>query len=922
MEEHVSSDVSGETAAPGAPLVRAALAQIAAARLRKQALVASGRLPAANTDAPPLNRALPNYVLQRELHRGGQGVVYLATQESTGREVAVKILRRAGTDGAELARFQREVEALSRLKHPNVVTIHDCGRCEGDVYLVMDYVAGRPLDAYVAQEKPALRGALALFAKVCDGVNAAHLRGVIHRDLKPSNIRVGDDGEPRVLDFGLAKLEHDGPSAVSPEATVTGQFIGSLPWASPEQVEAQPDAMDIRSDVYSLGVLFYQLLTDRFPYPVGGRIDEVVHHITSTDPARPSWFDRSISADVETILLKCLAKEPERRYQGAGEVARDLRHFLAGDAIEARRDSMSYVLRRYLARRKLAVTGAAVVLLALLTSTALSWAYWRNAEAARADEHRQRTRAEAMYGFVTRSMTSSDPFQGGKEGLLVRDAMQEAAKSLQAGAFREDPRVEAGLALTISRILNENGRYSEALDLSRRALEINRATLPPDHPELAESLNTVALCQHHLGQYAEALAKFRETLSINKRIRPGDAKGTASVLHNMAGCLRFMGNPAAALAHYDDALEMRRRLYPGDHPLVAVSLSNSAGCLRELGRIEESHARQIEALAMFERLQADDHPDLAMGLCDAAVTLDVMGRSREAQPLHERGLAMRRRFFQGDHPETAQALSMLAYSLFMQERFAEGLAHATEAADMYRRLYPGDHRELVIQIGNIGLALLALGRLDEASARLEEAMAMSRRLFPGDNGHTAQGISAMASLRERHGLLEEALKLHEDALQMRKRLFGPNHPDVAKSLHNKGSALRSLHRHDEAEVVLEETLALQRRLYKDDHPTIARTSGSLAETLLALGRLSEAEPLARDAVGMSRRLFAGDSETTANSLSVHAAVLHSLARNDEAASVIREASDMVLRMYPPDHPIAKSILARRIDIAGNGSLTP
>ncbi|HWL94811.1 MAG TPA: serine/threonine-protein kinase [Phycisphaerae bacterium] len=295
------------------------------------------------------------YRLVREIHRGGQGVVFEAIQESTDRVVAIKVLRQGPfADRTELTRFEREIHVLSRLNHPNIVTIHDCSLSAGHSFLVMDYVRGRGLDQYLVDADHSREESLQLFMKICDAVHAAHLRGIIHRDLKPGNIRIDEAGEPHVLDFGLAKLTGANADDSSPQTmTLTGQFVGSMPWASPEQVTGQTNEIDLRTDVYSLGVILYQLLTGAFPYPVTGKARDVQDRIVNAPPMRPSSV-RSVTGridgDLDTIVLKCLAKQPDRRYQSAGELAQDLRHFLAGEPIEAKRDSFVYVLRKQISR--------------------------------------------------------------------------------------------------------------------------------------------------------------------------------------------------------------------------------------------------------------------------------------------------------------------------------------------------------------------------------------------------------------------------------------------------------------------------------------------------------------------------------------------------------------------------------------------
>ncbi|HUN80079.1 MAG TPA: serine/threonine-protein kinase, partial [Phycisphaerae bacterium] len=300
----------------------------------------AGRLP-----GEPRLPGLPGYRLVREIRRGGQGVVYEGVQEKTGRTVALKVLRGGQfADKSELLRFDREVHILAQLNHRNIVGVLDRGDVDGSQFLVMDFIDGMPLDRYARNHCDTIEERLYLFAAVCDAVSAAHQRGVIHRDLKPGNILVDTSGQPRILDFGLARMESDGESGM----TQTGQFLGSLPWASPEQALGRMSDVDVRSDVYSLGVVLYQLITDQMPYSTIGDLGTILSNIRSAEPIPPRAFAAGIADDLQTITLKALSKEPDRRYQSVGEFAADIRHFLAQEPIEARRDSAVYLMRKTL----------------------------------------------------------------------------------------------------------------------------------------------------------------------------------------------------------------------------------------------------------------------------------------------------------------------------------------------------------------------------------------------------------------------------------------------------------------------------------------------------------------------------------------------------------------------------------------------
>lgn len=408
------SDETLDSGADAALIARARLQAEAAIAPVEPAHDASDKTRAVLVRRPPSSssgaEALPSadafvgYEIIRKIQGGGQGVVYLAAQKSTGKKVALKVIREGPfADPRNRMRLERGVRILSELNHPHIVRIIDSGEAAGAMYYVMDYISGSSLDEWLEARrlsaldearKPGRRywtsrrrsaassrvqradidEVVRLFIKVCDAVNAAHVKGVIHRDLKPGNVRVDENGEPHILDFDLAKIvvgEFD-PEGRYAEMTQTGEFLGSLRWASPEQVERVPSKIDMRTDVYSIGVMLYEVLTGQAPYPVLGTRRDLEDQILNTEPPRPSILRRQIEDDLDTIVLKCLAKSRERRYQSAGAVADDLRSFLAGAPISARRDSTWYLLKKLTRRHALATTALVAVIVTLISSTVIS----------------------------------------------------------------------------------------------------------------------------------------------------------------------------------------------------------------------------------------------------------------------------------------------------------------------------------------------------------------------------------------------------------------------------------------------------------------------------------------------------------------------------------------------------------------------
>lgn len=365
----------------------------------------SGQDPAATPAAlaflepggPARSVRIPGYEILRELHRGGQGIVLLAIQTSTRRKVAIKVLR----DGALAStisqrRFEREIEIIARLKHPNVVSIFDSGATAAGLrFYVMDYIEGVTLREYVQARRPDLPDLLSLFNRVCEGVRFAHQKGILHRDLKPSNILIDEHGSPRILDFGLARLlDEPGHEQLS----MTGQVLGTLPYLAPEQARGGREELDVRTDIYALGVILFELLTGQYPYPVVGQIADVLRNICDAAPSDPSrawtatsgvrgtrrrWSSQSanpIDHDVHTIVLKALAKEPGRRYQSVDAFEDDISRFLQGEPISAKRDSALYVLRKLAARHRVATVVVACLFCILVSFATIALDLWRETE--------------------------------------------------------------------------------------------------------------------------------------------------------------------------------------------------------------------------------------------------------------------------------------------------------------------------------------------------------------------------------------------------------------------------------------------------------------------------------------------------------------------------------------------------------------
>lgn len=386
-------------------------------------------------DAPSAGKeTIAGYELAGEIHRGGQGVVYKARHRASGRTVALKLLLEgAFASERQRHRFEREIDVAAGLQHPNIVTLFDSGVDKGRPYYVMQYVEGVPVDTYVTAKHLAVEPTLELFADICEAVSYAHRHGVIHRDLKPENILVDSDGQVHVLDFGLAKLATD--TADLP-LTMTGEFVGTLAFASPEQASGDPAAIDTRTDVYSLGVILYRLLTGEQPYPVDAPLSEVLAHIADTAPKPPTRSTPGVDDEVETIVLKALAKEPDRRYQSALELARDVAQYLAGEPIDAKRDSVWYVVRKSLRRYRIAVATILAFVVVLSVALVVVVGYWRQSvDAERAAKRAQtresvQRRAAELQAYIA-NVAAADAALRNNDVVSARQRLDRAPASLR-----------------------------------------------------------------------------------------------------------------------------------------------------------------------------------------------------------------------------------------------------------------------------------------------------------------------------------------------------------------------------------------------------------------------------------------------------------------------------------------------------------
>ena len=850
---------------------------------------------------------IPGYDDLRELGRGGQGVVFNALQRSTRRNVAIKVLLDgAWASAGRRRRFEREIELIAALHHPNIVRLYDSGMTEGGYpYYVMEFIDGVGLDKLIGggawsfsaarvDEPPAesnltdpvdadsfepilpLRSALELFAQVCDAVHYAHQHGVIHRDLKPSNIRVDGDGRPHVLDFGLAKITHSSDGRTIPDMSRTGEFMGSLPWASPEQAEGDPHGTDLRSDVYSLGAMLFQVLTGRFAYPVTGSFREALEHIRTTPPACPSAYRRDVDDELDTITLKCLAKEPERRYQTVGELAADIRRYLAGEPIEAKRDSMMYTLRKGLRRYRNVARALSVGVLLVLAATVLLSVLWGRAleaeqtagqerdaaeaarvaaDEARAQAQRDAAQARAISAFLQKMLAT--PLDRGREA-RVADVLDTAAAELaQAPAL--DPPAEAALRQALGDAYASLGLYDQAEPLLRGAYELYCAERGAASAVALDGLASLGWLRNQQGATDEAEKLLREVLSG------------------------------------------RRQRFGRDHQKTAQAMNDLSYVLQAQGRLEEAEALAREALDTMRRVAGNDALDTLTTLGNLAAVLVAQGRVTEAAVLQRERLETARRVLGPQHRDTVRAMSSTAALLGQLGRYHEAGELCRAVYEANRRMLGPDHPETIVAAANLALALGTLGRLADAEPVLRDTVARARATLGTTHPDTLTVLSSLAAVLSARGAYAEAETLLREARDASAALHGDDHYDTLYHTNNLAECLQRQGQHAEAERLLRQTLAGCRAALGDENPYTLTVLLNLGATLAETHQFAEAEALLQTGLAGRIRLF-GELSVDTHTARLQLAILECERSSYElAAAQFRELHYTAAQVAPAGH---------------------
>ena len=823
------------------------------------------------------------YRLIRPIGAGGMGEVWLA--EQTGpvrRRVALKVIK-AGMDTAQVvARFEAERQALAVMSHPAIAQVFDAGATpQGRPYFVMEYVHGVAITSYCDQHRLSTRQRIDLFLHVCEGVHHAHQKGIIHRDLKPSNILVtvrDDIPVPKIIDFGLAKAT---THLLTDRTLVTelGTLVGTPEYMSPEQSDLTSLDIDTRTDVYSLGVILYELLTGNLPFDAKALreqgLDELRRAIRDTDPPRPSTrvskvadaarlvesrgmaladLARQLRGDLDWITLRALERDRSRRYGSVSDLAADLERHLQNIPVLASPPGTLYRATKFVRRHRVGVALAAVfvaVLVAFATTTGI--------QARRIAKERDRANREAGVANAVNDFLQNDLLaQAGASAqarpdtkpdpdLKVRTALDRAAASIER-RFETQPIVEASIRTTIGKTYGDLSLYPEAESHLSRALELTRRELGEQDLRYLSSASDLAEVLIKEAKYEQADRLLSGSLEIARRVLGNQHPQTLTTMAGLGQLYMMQGKHSEAEPLYIHALEGRRRLLGDEHAATLETMGTLASLYWRQGKYAQAEPIRAEVVRLQRRLLGEEHPATLTSLNNLALLATYQGRYAEAETQFLSLIPTMRRVLGDDHLETMISAGNLGIVYFRQGRLSEAEAAFAKVLEQKQRVLGDKHPETLTSMNNLGVVYRAEGKYPEAERLYVRVMDVQRAVLGDNHPNMLLTMNGLAFLHMVQGKSAQAERLYTEALMAQRRLLGEEHPDTLNTTHNLAVFYVNEGRNAEAEPLGNKTMETRRRVLGPEHPDTLRSVNNLGLLYLNLGRYEEAESLLRIAL--------------------------------------------------------------------------
>jgi eukaryotic-like serine/threonine-protein kinase len=817
-----------------------------ALRRDAESLLARATIDAATLDDPPDEleaKVIGHYHLLQKIGEGGMGEVWLAEQkEPVRRRVALKLVKAGMNTREVIGRFESERQTLALMEHPAIAKVFDAGSTpDGAPYFAMEYVAGVPITEYCDNHRLPIKERLELFMHVCEGVRHAHQKAVIHRDLKPSNILVTEvDGKatPKIIDFGVAKALGQKLS-LDTIFTRVGSLVGTPEYMSPEQALSSGEDVDTRTDVYSLGIVFYELLAGAPPIELRRlAFDEYLRRLREEDPPKPSTkirtgdpatktelarrrqtepvaLARQIGGDLDSIALKALEKDRGRRYGSAADFAADIGRYLRDEAVQAVAPSAAYRARKFASRHRWGVVMACAFVVVLTTAAAISIRQSiranREAAVAQAVSDFLRNDVLAQAGASTQASPTTKP----DPDLKVRTALDRAAAAI-SGKFDKHPEVEAAIRDTIGEAYLDLGLYPEARTQLQRARELHSRIRGPEASETLLDANGLGLIALHQAKYSEAESLLTRTVDAERRTLGSEDRHTLLSMNNLGLVYQSEAKYSQAQALFEQLVQSWRRVQGPDDHYTLMAMTNLGSVYEFQGKYSQAESVTKQALEIQRRVLGPEHPDTLLNSNNLGIIYNDEGKYQQAAELLRQTLEIQRRVLGSDHVDTLNCMINLAISYGSEGKYAD-------AEELQR-----------------------------------ETLEIERRVFGPEYPNTLIAMENLADILELRGKHAEAIELLTQTWDKGRHVWGPNHPVALTILSDLAFAYQMRGKYANAEACATQVLAGRRKALGSAHPFTMASAADLALAYVSQKKFAEAQPLAQETLDFWKKSQPGD----------------------------------------------------------------